>query len=178
MKRNSNIKGFTLIEMLIGTLCMTILGLGIFEIIRTSYDSQWMLMNQNNANLSARTGVDTMADKLRGMTTLSSATATSVQYSDSTGLVRYWLNTADHTLRTNINDSPSVGTIAVRGMTGLTFKYYSWNGAAWTSSLTPSPLNTVGAIDITATVSLNGYLRQVYSSVKLRQIRFNNMNGF
>ena len=60
-------RGFTLIEMLVATLCMLIIGAGTYALLRTGYDSQWMLMNQNNANMGARTGVDTMADKMRGV---------------------------------------------------------------------------------------------------------------
>jgi type II secretory pathway pseudopilin PulG len=179
MKRNNPNSGFTLIEMLVGALCMIIVGIGCYTLVRTGYDSQWMLMNQNNSNMNARTGVDTLEDKLRGMTTLTAATGSDITFTDNAGSsIRYWRNTGDNTLRTTTGGQPNGGTNACRGLTSLVFLYYSYNGVSWAASSTPATLANVGAVDITATVNLNGYSRRVFSSVKLRSMRFNNINGF
>lgn len=179
MRHNRMNKGFTLIEMLVGSFCMIIVGLGCYTLIRTGYDSQWMLMNQNNANTSSRSSVDTMVDKIRGLTTLTAAAQSDISYIDINGAtIRYWRNSGDSTIRTSTNGSPSGGTIVATGVEPLVFTYWSFNGTSWSSSVAPSVLANVGAIDITAKVTLNGYLRRVFSSVKLRQVRFNNINGF
>ncbi len=179
MKLKSRKSGFTLIEILVGTLCMSIVGLGILTLIRTGYDSQWMLMNQNDANTWARSGIDTMIDKVRGMASLTSAAANDITFADSNGnAIRYWVNTGDHTLRTTSGGNPSGGTIVARGAQTLSFNYWSYIASAWSASNTPASTATVGVIDITANVTLNGYTRQVFSSAKLRQIRFSNANGF
>src|SRR2546423_8788789 len=102
MKRRQT-AGFTLIEVLISTLAMTILGAGIWTLIRTSYDAQDMIMDQNYANTNARAAVDTLADSMRGMTTLTAAAASDVTYTDNTGAsIRYWRNSADSTLRKTV----------------------------------------------------------------------------
>ena len=178
MKRINNHHGFTLIEMLVGTLCMITVGIGCYTLVRTGYDSQWMLMNQNNSNTNARVDVDTMADTMRGMASVTSAAASDITFTDSSGnSIRFWRNTTDNTLRRTIGGAPTGGTNLCKGLTSLTLVYYSYSGG-WSASSTPATLANIGAIDVTSTVNLNGFSRRVYSSVKLRQKRFNNSNGF
>ena len=180
MTRTNRNAGFTLVEILIASLCMTVLGAGIYSLIRTSYDSQYMLVNQNAANTNARSTVDTLADNLRGMTILTAAAASDITYTNSAGAsVRYWRNSADSTLRTTVNGQPSGGTQLLNGVSSLSFNYYPYNGTGWLAATSsPVTLSQVGAVDITVTGNFSGYARQVFSSVKLRQIRFNNSSGF
>src|SRR5262249_25134555 len=134
MKRNHKHSGFTLIEMLVGSFCLIIVGLGCYTLIRTGYDSQWMLMNQNNANRDSRASVDTMVDKIRGLSTLTAAAFNDISFTDTNGnTIRYWRNTADSTLRTTTNSNPNGGTIVASGVEPLNFTYWSctWNGTSW-----------------------------------------------
>ncbi len=179
MRTKSRSAGFTLIEMLVCALAMTILGAGIWSLIRASYDSQYMLMNQNEANTNARASVDTLADSMRGMQTLTAVAAGDATYTDNSGAsIRYWRNSADNTLRKTVGGLPSGGTQILNGVSSLTFTYWSYSAGAWSSSSAPSPLANVGAVDITVNGNFGGYGRQIFSSVKLRQKRFDNTNGF
>src|SRR5262249_13520611 len=156
-----------------------IVGLGCVSLIMTAYNGQWFVMNQNNANTSSRASVDTMIDNIRGLSTITAAAAADINFTNINRQTRrYWRNTPENTIRTTTNSLPNGGTVVASGVEPLSFRYWSYNGTAWSSSSAPATLSQVGAIDITAKVTLNGYLRQVYSSVKLRQIRFNNINGF
>ena len=172
-------RGITLIEILLAGMIMVIIGAGLFNLIRSSYDSQYILMNQNNANTDARAAVDTLADNVRGLATLTAGTSSGLIFTDTSGnAIRYWYNSTSKTIRTSTNGTPSLGTQVIKDVQSLVFTYWSYNGSTWSSSTSPSPLSNVGAIDITAVVNSNGYQRQVFSSVKLRQKRFNNTNGF
>jgi prepilin-type N-terminal cleavage/methylation domain-containing protein len=179
MKTINRSAGFTLIEMMVCALAMTILGAGIWSLIRASYDSQYMLMNQNEANTNARATVDTLADSMRGMQTLTAVAAGDVTYTDNSGAsVRYWRNGSDSTLRKTVGGLPNGGTQILNGVSSLTFNFWSYSGGAWASSSAPNPLSNVGAADITVNGNFGGYGRQIFSSVKLRQKRFDNTNGF
>ncbi len=166
--------GFTIIEMLVAMLISVTLGAGLYTLVRSSYDSQWELMNQNNANLGARQSIDFFADHLRGAAAVTAASATDVTFTDNSGnSIRYWLNTSDSTLRSTTNASPTGGNIVVQDVTALKLTYWSWNSStsSWTSSTAPSDVTVVGAVDIAATVNMSGYSRQVFSSVEIRQKR-------
>jgi len=56
-------RGFTLIEMLISGLIMSLLGMGLWTLLRTTYDSQYEVLGQNTANLYSRQVVDELATK-------------------------------------------------------------------------------------------------------------------
>ncbi len=172
-------RGFTLMEVLIAATVSALLGAGLWTLIRSSYNSQWELLNQNTANANARQAIDLIVDDVRGLSTLEAASATSVAYTDSSGhTIRYWLNTSDNTLRNTIDNAPTGGTPVVMGVQSLAFTYWSWNGTTWVSSSSPATLTPVGQIDVSATVNLSGASRQVFSTTKLRQVRENNAAGF
>src|SRR5204863_8124719 len=71
-------RGFTLIEMLVAGFVMVVFGTALWTLIRSSYDSQYLLMNQNTANMEARQVVDTFADNLRGAARLNTATSSDI----------------------------------------------------------------------------------------------------
>lgn len=168
MRRREN-TAFTLVETLIATLIMVIVGAGVYTLIRSAYDSQYMLMSQNNANGDARAAVDYLADHMRGAAGLTAATASDVTFTDNTGSsIRYW-RASDGTLRTTVNSAPTGGTQIYNGLQSLTMTYYSWSGSYWTASSSPATPGNVSAIDIKAVGSVGGYTRQVSSRVKLRQ---------
>ncbi len=174
MRKRRPVSGFTLVELLIAMLMSVLIGVGIWTLIRSSYDSQYELMNQNNANLGARQAIDYFADHIRGAQAITAAAASDVTFTDVSGnSVRYWRNTTDNTLRSTTGGLPNGGTVVVNGLQSLTITYWSWNGTAWVSSTTPTDCTIVGAVDISARVNISGYYRQVFSSVKIRQKRLN-----
>jgi hypothetical protein len=156
---------------LIGGLIMTLVGLGLMTLIRSSYDSQYELMNQNTANTRCREAVDFLADNLRGATSVTAATSASITWVDASGnQVRYWIGSG--ALKSSVNGAPAAGTVIVSGLTALTFTYWVWTGAAWASTTTPADVTKIGAIDIAVTVGFRDATRKLQSSVKIRQRRF------
>ncbi len=172
-------RAFTVIEMLIVGMITVLIGSGLWTLVNRSYESGYQVMNQNDALARARMAIDTLADRVRSLSALNAAAASDITFTDESGnTVRYWLNSADQTLRTTVNGVPAGGTQVAMGLQSLTFTYWSYNGSAWTSSHAPAPLGSVGSVDMSALVQVGGYTRQVFSSVKLRAVRFNNAQGF
>jgi len=161
----------TLIEVLIAGLIATILGAGLWSLLNRSYESQYEIMGQNNANATGRQAIDELADNLRGAAAITAGTASDLTYTDNSGAsVRYWKSGTD--LKKTVNGSPSGGTTVATGVQSFNCVYWSWTGTAWQSSSAPSNPANVGAVDFTATVTVNGASRQISGSVRIRQKRF------
>lgn len=161
-------RGFTLIEMLVAALVSVLLGAALWTLIRSSYDSQWEVQNQNMANLTARQQIDAFADSLRGSQGLTAAAASDVTFTDASGnAVRYWKSGS--TLRKTVNSLPSGGTAVCSTVTALTFVYWTNNSGTWSSSSAPAAPANVGAVDFSVTISQNGMSRQISGSVRMRQ---------
>ncbi len=161
--------GFTLIEMLVVGLISVIIGAGLWTLVRSAYDAEYMLINQNTANANARQVVDLFADHLRGTAGLVSASPSDVTFSDNAGnSIRYW-RASDGTLRTSVNNTPANGNQILAGVQSLSLTYYTWNGSSWVSSTSPSVPGSVGAADIVVVVNINGYTRRLSSRVRFRQ---------
>jgi type II secretory pathway pseudopilin PulG len=160
--------GYTLIEMLFVGLIATVLGAGLWTLLRSTYDSQYELLGQNTANANARAAVDELADKLRGAKALSAATSTSLTFTDnSNNSIRYWLTGGK--LVKSTNGSPSAGDTVVRDVQTVTFVYWTNSGGSWTSSSAPTTPANVAAVDFSVTGTKNGCTRQVSGSVRIRQ---------
>ncbi|MGC8666677.1 MAG: PulJ/GspJ family protein [Chthonomonadales bacterium] len=161
--------GFTLIEMLVAGLISVIIGAGLWTLVRSAYDAEYMLINQNTANANARQVVDLFADHLRGTSGLVSASPSDVTFSDNAGnSIRYWVAT-DGTLRTSVNNVPAGGNQILAGVQSLSLTYYTWNGSAWVSSTSPAVPGSVGAADIVVVVNINGFTRRLSSRVRFRE---------
>jgi len=139
-----------------------------------------MLMNQNNANTSARSGIDTMIDKVRGNGEPTTAAASDIIFADSSvNAVRYWaVIQPDSTLRTTTSGLPSGGTIVASGahrlhlLIGLYHKRVVFIHSAGFHRDRGGNRHYRERI-------LERLRRAKYlSSAKLRQIRFSNANGF
>lgn len=182
-------RGMTLIEVLVASLVVVLLGAGVWTLMRSSFDSQYELMGMNSANLNARQAVDMLSDGwgdsssgtavayegLRGANAITNAAASDITYtyldkSGTTQTVRFWLDNTNN-LRRTVNAAPTGGTVVVSGVTALTFTYYSWNGTSLAAGTVTSVAN-VGAVDFAVTAASNGATRQVSGSVRLRQKRF------
>lgn len=167
MSRRRKRNGYTLIEVLIAGLIMTLLGLGLWTLLRSSYDSQYEILGQNSANSYARQAVDTLADNLRGATGLTSATANDITFTNAGGSsIRYWVSGGN--LVTTTGGSPSGGTVVAMSVTSVSFVYWTYSGGAWSSSTAPGTPANVGAVDFTASSTVNGATRAVSGSVRIR----------
>jgi hypothetical protein len=165
----------TLIETMLVGLCTVLIGSGLWTLLRSSYDSQQNLLDQNTAGASVRVNVDTIIDGLRQATSISAATISDLTYgtSDSTGTsqtIRYW--TENGNLLRTINGEPAGGTVVGTGVTLLTFTYYTWNVSGWASTVSPSMPSLIGAVDVTIQTDVNGSTRRAMGSVQIRQKRF------
>ena len=158
-------RGMTPIEVLIVGLVLTMVGVGLYTLVRSTYDAQYLLLNQNSANANSRSAIDTLADQLRGANGLTAATASDITFTDSTGTVRYWLSGGN--LVKTVNGLPAGGTTVQKNVTALTFLYQTYS-SGWTSSAAPATPANVGAVTVTATVSIGGATRQTSSLVRLR----------
>lgn len=171
MRRRQRQAGYTLIEALVAGLIMTLIGAGLWNLIRSSYDSQYIIMGENNVNANARQAIDELADRLRGASAVTAYATADITFTDNNGAsVRYWRSGT--TLRKTVNGAPSGGSTVASGVQALNFVYWSWNGSAWVSSSAPSDLSKVGAVDFTVTVTINGASRQLSGAVRIRQKRF------
>ena len=169
--------GWSLIEILIAMMCATVLASALYGLVQGSYNSQWELMNQNNSNLGSRQVVDYLADHLRGATAITGGSSTDVTFTDaSNNTIHYYLYSSDNTLRVSKNGqgNGSSGTVLAYNVQSLNFTYWYWvtSTGLWSNVGLPADLTTIGAMDITATVSVNGYQRQLLSSVKLRYCKY------
>jgi type II secretory pathway pseudopilin PulG len=167
--RRGRRRGFTLIEMLVAGAIMIAVGAGLWTLMRSSYNSEWILLNQNNAYATGRGGVDTLTDALRGLTALSSAAASDVTFVDGSGAsVRYWLTEGG--IHRTVGGAPTGGDVVVRNVSSLTFTYWSYSGSSWSTSTSPTDLSKVKALIVAANVSVNGYARQMSTTVRLRNL--------
>lgn len=182
--RGNRRTGMTLIEMLVGALITTLLGAGLWTLVRSSYDSEALLLGQNSANTAARQAMDTLADKLRGAQPYASdgnaaikiANASDITcYTNSSGdTVRLWRDTTTTpaTLKQAVTTGGTTTTTLFSGLQSLAFTYWSWDGTTWaTSETTTSRANLVG-VSFTANVTVDGTSRQLSGCVRLRQKRY------
>src|SRR5438552_762844 len=133
MARRRKQSGFTLIEILVGGLIMTLLGVGLFTLVRSTYDSQYEILGQNGANTNARQAVDEFADKMRGAKALSAATASELTFTDANNAAnRYWVSGGN--LCKTVNGAPTGGSVVVKSVQSVSCVYWTNSGGSWTSS--------------------------------------------
>ena len=158
-------------EMLIAGLIMSLVGMGIYNMIRASYDSQERIIDQNTSISRGRQTIDEWVDNMRGVTNITAANSTSmtvVTNAPASQTIRYWLSGTD--IRRTINGSPTAGEVIVRNVSALNITYYVWTGTAWASTSTPT-VAQIGGLKVTATVQMGDSPRTVVSDVKIRQRR-------
>ena len=181
-----------MVEVLVGGLLAILTGCALAVLLKTSYDSSRVVIGQNIVNTEARLPLDTLADQLRNAQPVLSgntyqvirtASATDITcYCSETGdTVRFWLDTsaspqAVKTTRTVAGVATT--KLVASGVDSLQFTYYKQGQSSYTSTTdtwvaTANPpaaadLPAIGAINIQATVKINGYSRQLSSFVRLR----------
>src|SRR5437867_3811182 len=131
MKRSNMRRGMTLMELLISGLIMALIGTGIYNMIRASYDSQNRIINQNTSIARSRQAVDDWVDQLRGAANITQADNTSVTLvNNAAQTIKFWKSGTD--IRRTINSLPTAGDIVVRNVSALDLTYWTWSGTAWT----------------------------------------------
>jgi type II secretory pathway component PulJ len=170
MNRKQRLRGHTLIEILIACMIMTLLGVGLWTLLRSTYNSQYEVLGQNSANSYSRQAIDEIADNLRGAKAVTTATASEIIFTDNSNVpVRYWISGSS--LRKTTNGLPAGGSVVVRDVQALSFNYWSYYNGVWLSSALPSNVANVKAVDFTATSTVNGSTRQTSGSVRIRQLQ-------
>lgn len=164
-------RAVTLIEMLVGGMLALILGAAVVGLTYSTYDSRDVVMDQNTATTDARQAVDTIADRIRGASGLTQATASSVTFTAPDGTVCYWLDGGTGTLRTTLNGQPGGGSVVAGGVEMLSFTYLTYASGSWESSTAPGDPAAVGAVAVTARVRVDGSVREFGSSIQIRQKR-------
>lgn len=162
-------RGMTLIEMMVVTLIGVLLGTGVWTLLRSTYDSQYLILNQNQANTKCRTALDAMLETLRGATALTTAQSGEVICTHPSGTIRFWRSNGK--LLKTVNSIPADGSTVSDGITGMYIIYFTKSGGSWTSSSNPSVPSNVGAVEVNMTSSVNGYSRSMKGTVEIRQKR-------
>jgi hypothetical protein len=163
-------RGVTLMEMLIAGLIMSLVGVGIYNMIRASYDSHDRILDQNTSQARSRQAVDDWIDQFRGAANVTAASYDSITIVDNAGQnIRFWKS--GNTIRRTINSLPSAGEIIVRNVQSVNLMYWVWTGTAWASTGSPSDVTRIGGLHATVTVQIGSSLRAITSDVKIRQRR-------
>lgn len=180
--------GMILIELLMASLAALVLGTALLAMIQADVMGVSTVQGQSIADAQARQPLDILADNIRaaypyGSTTpscLEAASSNSIYcYTDASGdYVRYWLDTtvSPAALKKTVGTTT---TVLISGVQSLQFTYYVSGGAytpvsgSWVTTASPNAptsgeLPNIAAVKITATVTLNGYTRQLSTTVRLR----------
>lgn len=182
MKRRQT--GITLIEMLIVGLISVILGLAVVALVRNTYESRAIILDQNNANANARAVLDDIADRVRGAqfpegggsTVFVAAGASSIQYYDyidlydrtqSRSLVQVRFFRDGDLLKQTVN---GVTRTLMSGVQSLQFTYHLRDGSSTTTPASGQLANIL-AITIVARVNYQNASREIRSFVQIRAQR-------
>ena len=186
-------RGFILIEFVLAIFAALLVGASLVVMAQCTYSSQSIVTTDNLTDLSARKAVDTLAAHIMNAypyqtssspityAVLSAGSSSAITcYTNSTGdTERFWVDTttSPYTLkRTQTVSGVATTTVLVNAVQSVAFTYYLTDGvnytaASWVSSTsTPTAANlpAVGAVNIVATVSINGFQQQLTSFVRLR----------
>src|SRR6266511_2863742 len=137
LRRRRRPSGHTLIEILVAGLIMTLLGLSLWTLLRSTYNSQYEVLGQNTANTYARQAMDELVDNLRGAKAITAGTASELTFTDNSGnAIRYWREGTN--LRKTTNGSPTGGTAVATGINLLSFAYWLNISGVWAYSTAPA----------------------------------------
>lgn len=180
-------RGISLIEVMIAATMSVVISAGLWNLIRSTFDSQYLILNQNAANADARRAMDELADRVRGAqipsgNTSALLTANNTEISfydyadqyDSTQshtlvAVRYWF--ANGQLLRTVNNLPTTGSVIVSNVQSLSITYYQLVSGSWVSASSYADPTPVSAVLFVVNVSENGSSRQITSKVQIRQKR-------
>jgi hypothetical protein len=183
---------------LIETLCALLMGLftgaALLAVIQITMTARSSTMGPSESDTETRRQLDEMCDQFRSaqpntvgsnMQVFSAASASSLTYYSNTSgnTTQFWLNTAVSPAaleQTTIVSGVSTTTVLLSGVTALQFTYYEQPSllytaasSTWTTTANPNApsaaeLPKIGAVDVHLTVTYDGYSRQLYSMVRLR----------
>jgi len=191
MKSRRYHRGALLIELMFSGLMAVVIGCALVMMFSMTYTNRTDVNGQNTTYAGVRQVMDTLVDHLRNAQSynnsgtynvMSAATASSITiYTDTTGnnTARYYLSNS--ALMEDVTSSGTTTTSTLlSGVSALTFTYYTDSGAgyaapssSWATTANPnaptsSEMPNVGAIQISTTVNINGYSRQLTSFIRLR----------
>jgi Tfp pilus assembly protein PilW len=170
MKHHNRRRGMSLMELLIAGFIMSIIGTGIYQMIRASYDSQQRIVDENTVMARGRQAIDDWADQLRGAADITQANSSSITFKNNAGQsIRFWKSGSN--ILKSVDNVPSAGQTVVQNVNGLSFVYWVWTGTAWTSTNAPTDLTKIGGLHMTTQILIGSAERIIVSDVKIRQRR-------
>ena len=170
MKRANRRRGMSLMELLVVGFIMSLVGVGIYQMIRASYDSQQRIVDENTVMARGRQAIDDWADELRGAADVTQANSSSITFTNNAGeSIRFWKSGTD--VLKSVDNVPSAGEPVVRNVSGLSFVYWVWTGSAWTTSSAPTDVTKIGGLHMTTQIKMGDAIRTIVSDVKIRQRR-------
>lgn len=185
--------GVSYIELLVSLLMTIVIAGGLFSVFKNTYESRDFVVGQGTAETAARTPIDTLADHIRDAqqchigsgsnvtdySVIANGTATSVTYyksDSSTDTVKYWLSGTD--LKRTADGST---TTVLSNVQSLQFNYKKTPASGNYNNLDTNLLDTsnpnapsaaelpyLSQIAISASVKIDGYVRDMASLVRLR----------
>lgn len=171
-------RGAVLIDLILGLVMSFLVGAVIMSAMQTSITSRQTVLEQNDSQTDARQPLDIVADHLRnaqlsGNAAISAGNKTSVSYYPEAGAEPITYSWSSGSLsRTEDGKTSKV----LSGVTSLSLTYYrvaSYNSPTFVPCINPSApsaleLPVLGAIQIDATVSQDGYTANYSTIVRLR----------
>ena len=185
--------GITLMEVLVTTVLMGVIAGGLFQVFANTYSDRDFVVRQGTLETSSRAPIDALADHIRDAqqvhsvepptqvsqsSVIADGTKTSITYyksGSSTDTVKYWLSgtdlkrTADGSTVTVLSDVQELEFQYFKIPAGST--NYNNSSVAPTTDInvpTAAERPLLSQISIRAKVSVDGYLREMASLVRLR----------
>ncbi len=192
-KRGRN-RGSLLIETLCALLIGLLTGAALLSLMQLTMNVRSSTSGPGGADAEARTQLDKLCDRLRNSQSnvvgsakqVFSAAATSdlTMYSDTSGsTLRLWLDTSSSPYvlkQTTVVAGTTTTTTILSGVTALQFSYYQQTSASYnaasgsyvSTSNSHSPTTAerpyLCCVNVSITVGFNGFSRNIYSLVRLR----------
>jgi Tfp pilus assembly protein PilV len=185
--------GITLMEVLVSTVLMGVVAGGLFQVFANTYSDRDFVVRQGTLETSSRAPIDSLADHIRNAqqvhlvepptqvgqsSVIADGTKTSITYyksGSSSDTVKYWLSgtdlkrTADGSTVTVLSDVQELEFQYFKIPAGST--NYNNSSVAPTTDInapTAAERPLLSQISIRAKVSVDGYLREMASLVRLR----------
>jgi prepilin-type N-terminal cleavage/methylation domain-containing protein len=122
-------KGFTLIELIMVIVLMAIISFPVYQVLNVGILTWQRGAGQIDTRQDTRLAFDRMNSNIRQGKSLSILSAESISFlfdydsDDDNDSFEYYRNSSDSTLREEINNLPSGGTLIVSGVSSLNFSW-------------------------------------------------------